>query len=234
MSKEIIKYNNDVNLMDISIFTSRELDLLITCFWYLKENKNYKATITFDEFREKLKLSRLDRTEDYVVKFAKKLKGIVEEYQFIDENEHKVVLIGNLFRTIRIDETDEIMELKIDEDFKHLFNNLLDNYTRFELEEFVSIKRKYSKMLYKLLKQYKSTGYYKIELDEFIRLFGVPDSYKTYHITPKIIEPSIEELKDIFINLRCNKIKKRKVITHLEFLFEPQNKHGEYLYNFRS
>ncbi len=228
MSNEIIKYHNDINLIDLNFFSQRELDFLISCFWYLKENEKLRAEISFYDLKEKLKIERIGNTREIAISFAKKIKRIVETYEFIDENNHKITLIGNIFNTVKIDETEEVLILQIDEDFEYLFNKLVNNYTKFELEEFVRINGKYSKILYKFLKQYKLTGYFKISIEQFRELFGVPSSYKNSHISERIINPSIEELKDIFYNLNCKKIRKKRKITHLEFIFLPQTKNGDY------
>ena len=77
--------------------------------------------------------------------------------------------------------------------------------------------------MFRLLKQYKHTGYYKVSVDEFKRLLNVPESYTMRKITDKILSIVLKELSDNFIDLKVNKIKDGRVIKFLEFSFKPQH-----------
>ena len=102
-------------------------------------------------------------------------------------------------------------------------NNLSKNFTLFELQEFNELSSTYSKHMFRLLKQYKHTGYYKVSVDEFKRLLNVPESYTMRKITDKILSIVLKELSDNFIDLKVNKIKDGRVIKFLEFSFKPQH-----------
>ncbi|WP_162166970.1 replication initiation protein, partial [Campylobacter fetus] len=80
-------------------------------------------------------------------------------------------------------------------------NNLETGFTAFELAEFSSLSSKYTQTLYRLLKQFKSTGYRSIKWAEFIEIMDIPTSYRMFDIERQILNPAIAELTqeaDIF------------------------------------
>lgn len=112
------------------------------------------------------------------------------------------------------------------ERFKFILNNLTSNFTRFELQEFVNLKSEYSKKLYRMLKQYKSSGWWKVSVEEFNRILDVPKSYTSSITNRDILNPCIEELKEYFKNLTCEKIrasKRGKPIVAYEFSFDKED-----------
>ena len=104
------------------------------------------------------------------------------------------------------------------------------NFTRFELAEFVSLKSSYSKGLYRLLKQFRTTGYYEVPIEDFRRLLDVPKSYRMSDINKTILTPALTELSDIFPELQCEKIKRAVAgsrgvsVVKLIFSFKPTSK----------
>lgn len=104
-------------------------------------------------------------------------------------------------------------------------NNLNANFTRFELEEFVKLKSTYAKNLYRLLKQYRTTGERYFDTNEFKELMAIPKTYSTGNIQQKVIKPCMNELKKIFSNLEIEVIKSKgqgTPITAYKFTWKPE------------
>lgn len=80
--------------------------------------------------------------------------------------------------------------------------------------------------MYRLLKQYKHTGYFKIQIDDFRERLDIPKSYRMTNITDYVLKPIIKELTPIFKNLNINKVKARKGrrIEYLEFIFDAEKR----------
>ena len=80
--------------------------------------------------------------------------------------------------------------------------------------------------MYRLLKQYKHTGYFKIQIDDFRERLDIPKSYRMTNITDYVLKPIIKELTPIFKNLNINKVKARKgrKIEYLEFIFDAEKR----------
>ncbi|MDU5577632.1 MAG: RepB family plasmid replication initiator protein, partial [Pseudomonas aeruginosa] len=83
-----------------------------------------------------------------------------------------------------------------------------------------------SKHMFRILKQYKHTGYVKIKIDDFRERLDIPNSYRMTNINQKVLAPIIKELGFIFNNLNINKIKAKKgrKIEWLEFTFDAEKR----------
>ena len=77
--------------------------------------------------------------------------------------------------------------------------------------------------MFRLLKQYRSTGFFRINVDEFKRLLDIPKSYTMKKIGVKVLGPIEKELVSYFNDFKINKIKSGRSITELEFTFKPQH-----------
>ncbi|MEJ7276703.1 RepB family plasmid replication initiator protein, partial [Staphylococcus epidermidis] len=109
---------------------------------------------------------------------------------------------------------------------KHVLNEITADFTKFELKEMTHLKSTYSKNMFRLLKQYKHTGYFKIQIDDFRERLDIPKSYRMTHINQKVLTPIIKELSMIFNNLHISKIKAKKgrKIEWLEFTFDSEKR----------
>ena len=71
------------------------------------------------------------------------------------------------------------------------------NWTQFEFFEFATLKSVYSKTVYRFLKQYRKTGFWKVDLEDFRNLLSIPKSYKPTHIDSRVLKPVMTELPSI-------------------------------------
>ena len=82
-----------------------------------------------------------------------------------------------------------------------------------------------TKTLYRLLKQFRTTGIYRVTLEEFKRLFGVSKGYSNRLILDKIINPSVKALAKHFGSLECKVLYEKKPgrpVKGYEFTFTPE------------
>ena len=89
----------------------------------------------------------------------------------------------------------------------------------------MAIKNIYAKECYRRLKQFKSTGYWRISIERFREILDVPGSYRTCHVNDKVLKPIQKELSLYFGNLNIVKVKSKDAghpITHLEFFFDKE------------
>ena len=91
------------------------------------------------------------------------------------------------------------------------------------MQEFTELSSKYSKTLYRLLKQYRSTGEYHVKIGELRKLLGCPDTYENKMFMARVITPAIKELQKDFPLLKCEPMRARtkgRPITGYHFTFE--------------
>lgn len=242
---EIVKYHNDFNKIKLPKFTGLEQNLLFGIISKVKENKEEYIFIETQEIKKWIGEDRKDLTDYGLYKILKNLrnnffkadftitrKTPIPEKNLVREEE----ITTNLFKTfwvcaIRIlDDNDYVTEenfselegltLQINPDFAHLVNGLTTEFTRFELAEFIALSGKYTKTLYRFLKQYRQTGTRIFEWQEFAELMDIPADYRQTDIDQFILKPAIKELtkernlldqaRIPFENLTCTKLNKNK------------------------
>ena len=142
-----------------------------------------------------------------------------------------------LFNEFLVDDENKTLEASINSRFLFMLNNFKDgNFTMLELAEFSSLKSKYTQTLYRLLKQFRFTGFRSIKWAEFIEIMDIPTSYRMFDIERQILKPAIAELTQeadifnqnnpIFKKLTYKKIRgtgRGRPVEIIEFYFMPEN-----------
>lgn len=223
MANEIVCYKNDFNTVPLRNFNSKELDLLFSICSQIREKGNNAIELTFEDLKE---LSDYKMTS--IKHFIKDIENIYDKlislnFKIGTDNEFTKFV---LFKKYTVSETKGTVTVSVNEEFKYILNDLTANFTKFELEEFTNLRSSYSKTAYRLLKQFRSTGYAIFEIQEFKSLLCIPEKYQMSDIDKKVFKYIQEELSQCFNSLKINKLKKNKnrKITHIEFTFKPESK----------
>lgn len=251
MATKIVTVSNDFNQVALGSLREQEQNLFFSILVKLK-NKRHEPVI-FTPFELNSMLSK-HYTETQLTTFVKDLKEhffkLDFRTEFYYENGGVAEESINLFKRMRIEYTDEkkttvkSLLIEVNEQFEYMLNALKANFTSFELASFLTLNSKYSKTLFRLLKQYKTTGSAYFEWSKFKELMGVPTAkkYDFYTIEQKIIKPCVKDLswnqldlfknyngyeKPFFEELTYKKIKKNphgktSPIVAIEFSFKPQ------------
>lgn len=217
--KIVLKYHNDMNVFSFGGFTARELNLFFLICGLMKERES-NLVLTFDRIKKIIgKTAFKNNTDliDCVAETNRKFLTLNGEYK-----EGSKLIQFVLFPTFKTDSKAQTLTVSINPEFAYILNKLTQNFTLFELQEFYSLNSSYSKNLFRLLKQYKSTGVYYVTIEEFRRLLDVPEGYEVKQLNQKILNPALKDLKPFFENLHVEKIRSNRRITALRFIFEPQ------------
>ena len=262
--KEIVKYHNDFNKIRLPSFTELEQNLLFGIISRVKENKEEYIFIETQEIKKWIGKDRKDLTDYGLYKTLKNLRNnffkadftIIQKTPIPEKNlVREEEITTNLFKTflvraVRIlDDNDYMTEenfselegltLQINPEFAYLVNELTKNFERFELAEFIALSGKYTKTLYRLLKQYRQTGKRIFEWQEFAELMDIPADYRQTDIDQFILKPALTELtkertlfdqaRIPFENLTYTKLNKNKKkcnkgdrVRHILFEWKPE------------
>lgn len=224
---EVVKYHNDMNEVAFRGFGKVELDLFFAICSKMKEEKHTEVVFSFHQIRS---LSQFKMTSKQA--FVTKLKSTYEKLLaliFKEENGSRTTYF-TLFDEFTIDTAEETITITIKEKYFYILNGLTANFTRFELKEFVTLKSSYSKGIYRLLKQFRSTGFYEVSIENFRYLLDIPKSYRMSDINKTVLTPAISELSSIFPDLQCEKVKRAVAgnrgvsVVKLIFSFNPISK----------
>src|SRR5699024_614016 len=125
-----------------------------------------------------------------------------------------------LFPTFRINREEQTLKIAVNNEFSFLLNELTNNFARFELEQFTYLKSSYAKTMYRLLKQFKSTGFIVISIEEFRETLDIPVNYRMSEIDKKVFAPIRKELSPLYDRFEIEKVKKKgNKIVQLKFHF---------------
>ena len=223
---EVVKYDNYMNSLRFKGFTAMDFNFLMMLCSKMRDKRTNKLEFTFAELKHiadyptknsnKRFVNDILRMNDKLMSMKCLLKKDDEIFQFV------------LFPTFSLNEKKEILTVSVNEKFMFILNDITRNFTRFELEQFVKIESKHAKNLYRLLKQYRTTGILEISLSDFREKMDCPECYTNKHVMDKVIKPSLKELneKNYFQNLKCEPQYARKrgnPVTGYVFAFMPEN-----------
>lgn len=223
--KDLVVYKNEFNKIPLKHFTASEMDLLFVIMSQMRNKGIEEVKFYFDDLKDLSKYNKqnaissfikdLESTYDKLISLNVKLGTATEFTKFV------------FFTKYSVSAKDQTVNIKVNEEFSHLINELTGSFTKIELDEITSLKSTYSKNMYRLLKQFKATGYATYDLETFKELLDIPESYSIGNITQRVLNPIMEELPIYFKNLRYNKIKgkgaNKRRIVRLEFLFMPDD-----------
>lgn len=216
----MLKYHNDMNLIAFKDFSQRELNIFFSLCLLMKEKGTGEITLSYDEIKNVIP----DRFESKA-KFEEILESVYDKLLQLrlesrDKNKIEKFI---LFTSYKIHVNEKTVTINTNSDYSYILNNLSKNFTLFELQEFNELSSTYSKHMFRLLKQYRSTGFFRVNVDEFKRLLDIPKSYTMKKIGVKVLGPIEKELVSYFNDFKINKIKSGRSITELEFTFKPQH-----------
>ncbi len=229
-------YHNNTNKVNLGKLSEREANLLFAIFQKLKDQGNTLIRFEPQDLKRMLNIDiSNERLSEVVVKLWNSIKTAdFWEVRDIIVNGRECVSEKNymLFQVCEIvsnKETKEFlyMDIQLNTGYNYLLNNLgMGQYTSFNLLEFQRVRGKYAKTLYRLLKQYKSTGILSVEWSQFRELLDIPKDYEMQNIYQKVLTPSLKELRKIypFEHLSYKKERRnshdRRKVTHIDFYFE--------------
>ena len=221
---EIVKYRNELNKVALRNFKSKELDLFIAIISRLRD-KEEEVIFSFDYLKSLIQYETSNSSET----FYKELKSMYNKLikcVYGWETEAEIVRFV-LFTEYTIDKKNKTIKVGINKKYSWVLNAITDGlFTRFELEEFVKLKSSYTKEFYRRMKQFKNTGFWNVNLDEFKRLMDIPVNYRICDIDAKVLKPIQKELREKY-GLKIQKTydtkgRGRPVVSGLIFTFSKE------------
>ena len=198
----IVKYNNQFNQVALKNFSSQELDLLISISSKVREKGTEIIEFSFFELKKYINLKSKHSNVEFmknIINVNRKLLAL--NFTFINGN---VIEQFTLFNKFKVDGDTQILYVSVNEEFFFLLNQLTSNFTRFELKEFVTLKSSYAKEFYRRMKQFRSTGFWKCNIEEFRNLLDIPEKYRIVDIDKYVLKPVVKELGEKY-NLQIEK-----------------------------
>lgn len=222
MKNDVVKYANWLNNLTFNGFGQIDFNLFMYLCAELKDEGTDAKVLNFSDMRKKVGLENysnirladdLDRMTTKLLRVTCRIETETEVIKFV------------LFPTFKINEDEGTLTVAVNPEFKFVLNSVTSQFTQFELKEFVELDSKYAKTLYRLLKQFKTTGDRTIKVDEFREKLGIPKSYPNRNVASQIIEPTVQTLRNSFPDLKYEVIKASRrgaPVRAYRFSFTPE------------
>lgn len=225
MLSKIVKYHNDMNKVALAGFNEKELNLFFSLIYLTKDKKSTLITIPFSELKELSENE--DRNKDRFIKSLHSINKKLASLSYQIESE-ELLCTFSLFNTFLINKKEKTLSVEVNSMFAYLLNDLIGNFTKFELENFVKLKSIYSKNLFKLLKQWESIKEKVFTMEEFKEVLAIPKSYRMSEIDKVILSAVRKDLPQFFPNLVIEKIKTGRIVTSIKFSWSKYKEEIEF------
>lgn len=248
---QIVKTNNDVNYMPMPPkLKGSQVDIFYAILSLIKDKHESKTTLErfFDpnkrqlvvSFAKIVKICRMGKNwnKDFLDIWheTREFLDILTSFK-IEYSKGKRHYMFVCFEEAIHDEYEQVFKITFQKRFYDMIINYKLGFTCFELSELISLVSRYAKRLYPILKQYKQTGYVRLEWEEFKKVLDIPENYRQIDIDNRVLKPTIKELthprylfdqeRIPFENLSYEKIKGKGQgrggnVIGIEFKFKKQ------------
>ena len=226
----LVLYHNDLNYVQFGKFTATDLNNFFALISKLHDTGDKEVTVSAQELKKMTNYSQRGNAALFRELVNSHAKFWNLTYYQKSNNVHSFLRIFDKFS---IDEEKMSVTLRVSEENRYLLNNLYiaGQYTQYGLEEFVSLKSQYAKNLYRLLSQFRSTGYFTVKVDEFRSAMGIPSSYLMGEIKRRVITPAVQECSKYYDSLKVEYIRgegRGGPINRIVFTFQDNRSYNDH------
>ncbi len=205
LSNEIVKYDPELNTIPLRKFTPVEMNLFFSIVSRMRDKGDETVRFSFDQLKElsEYKPTANNRFIDDIESTYQKILGLRFGRRSKDGLHREFFVMFTEFE-INGHADDPYVDIKIYPKAIKLLNEL-ESWVRYALSEFRDLKSSYAKTMFRLLKQFRTTGYAYFSVADFNELLDVPKSYKSSNINQSVLKPIKEELTPLFRGLTVRK-----------------------------
>ncbi|MCI2581687.1 MULTISPECIES: replication initiation protein [Bacilli] len=227
MSNEIVKYDPELNTIPLRKFTPVEMNLFFSIVSRMRDKGDETVRFSFDQLKElsAYKPTANNRFIDDIESTYQKILGLRFGRRSKDGLHREFFVMFTEFE-INGHADDPYVDIKIYPKAIKLLNEL-ESWVRYALSEFRDLKSSYAKTMFRLLKQFRTTGYAYFSVADFNELLDVPKSYKSSNINQSVLKPIKEELTPLFRGLTVRKKYGKgrgKPVIGYSFAWKPETK----------
>ena len=230
MANEIVKYHHELNTIPLRKFSPVEMNLFFSIISRLRDKGDQTVRFSFEQLKD---LSDYKATAN--ARFVDDLKSTYEKIlslRFGRRSESGLsVEMFVMFTPFKIngDVDEPYVDIQRFDDALPLLNGL-DEWVRYSLQQFNDLQSSYSKTMFRLLKQFRTTGYAYFSKEDFNELLDIPKSYRESDVNKKVLKPIKEELTPLFRGLTIKKKYGKgrgKPVIGYQFSFKAEHKNAD-------
>jgi plasmid replication initiation protein len=198
--KRITRYPNDLNLNDLGFLRSVSQDVFINILTEFTSTKSTKIEISLEKLKASSRLSRKS-DEKFLEHLQDVNRDLMKELVFSVKYSDGGFYTSNLFTYFFIT-PDGNLQTEINEKFAEALYEYKTAFTKFPTEEFIDVRGKYTKSLYRLFRK-NHKGKCNMPIDELKNWLCLSRAYATNNLR-KVLQKAIDELKEKeIVNAAC-------------------------------
>lgn len=228
LGHEVVKWDNAMNEINLASLSVVEMNLFTAICAQVVERDTDEIHLKYSALRELMhyKSKSRKRFAKMVISGTDHIRAFSVKYEHGDK-----VGAGQLFYNIEANKVTGDVTVSVNPKVLGVLNDLTNNFTLFLQPDWVTLESKYTKIIYLMVMQWRTTGQdLVISVDDFRRRLGIPDSMTTSQVTKRIIHPVEEQLnqKNLVPGFKITPIQRgRKYIKYrLSFNAIPRLKHA--------
>jgi len=232
MANELVKHHTELNTIPLRKFTPVQMNLFFSIISRMRDKGQNKVVLSFSQLKDLSDykatannrfIDDLEETYDKLMdlRFGSRSASGLRRERFV------------LFSSFDINgEVDSpYAEIQIHEKAIPLLNDL-DEWVRYSLQQFNDLQSSYSKTMFRLLKQFRTTGYAYFSKEDFFELLDIPKSYlkEPANLDKRVLKPIKEELSPLFRGLTIKKKYGKgrgKPVVAYQFSFKAESKNAD-------
>ncbi|MGQ5708723.1 replication initiation protein [Lactobacillus sp. PSON] len=239
--QKIIKIDNRFN--DDPIFEPIDSlpEINSNIFWLIaaqvKDQGNNLITLSPEQIKREIgynsHISNKQIAKNVDDTFSKLLTIQLSKEDVDEKTGHVTKTRENIFQKSIVDTDTLETSVEVSNSFLYLFNHL-EHWTRFSITQYVRLHSNYSRKLFRLLKQWRTTGKKEYPIEEFRKRLQIPKSYRPTDIDRRVLTICKEELSANFQNFKISKnyrkgVRGRKLESYV-FTWVPEMKNQQDIY----
>lgn len=239
--QKIIKIDNRFN--DDPIFEPIDSlpEINSNIFWLIaaqvKDQGNNLITLSPEQIKREVgynsHISNKQIAKNVDDTFSKLLTIQLSKEDIDEKTGHITKTRENIFQKSIVDTDTLETSVEVSNSFLYLFNHL-EHWTRFSITQYVRLHSNYSRKLFRLLKQWRTTGKKEYTIEEFRKRLQIPKSYRPTDIDRRVLTICKEELSANFQNFKITKnyrkgVRGRKLESYI-FTWVPEQKNQQDIY----
>lgn len=230
MSNEIVKYGTELNTIPLRKFTPTEMNLFFSIISRMRDKDNEVVRFSFEQLKElsDYKATATNRFIDDIQNTYEKLMTLRFGFRSKSGLNRDMFVMFTSFN-IRGEAEEPYVDVQIHERALPLLNDL-ESWVRYSLTEFRELNSSYSKTMFRLLKQFRTTGYAEFSKEDFNQLLDIPKSYRQSNIDQNVLKLIKKDLTPIFKGLTIQKKYSKKrgnPVTGYRFTFAPEKNNAD-------
>ncbi|MGL4904620.1 MAG: replication initiation protein, partial [Cetobacterium sp.] len=210
-----LKHHKDFHGIQLQNFSVKDRNLIFALCYKLMEQENNIIKLGIKEII-KIGNYKPTKAKDNIYKSLEEAYNRIKNASIClkKDNGVKHFVLFTVFETF---EDTGIIEIEVNKNYRYLLNEVTAPFTIQNLVEYTKLNSGYSQLTYSILREWDKKKVVEISIDDFRNKIGVPKSYDTSNFNRQVLKPIMNELPEYFENLKLEKIKTGKKISHLKF-----------------